>query len=159
VLAKLARQALYQQLFQYTPKLSTLLREKTDTIFTQFLQYADEQALSLCWSLPVQLLDWLKRQGQWRSCIDLDIGKELLLSAVIQWSLRGLDHITVQGVLVASAHFPNMAMGLRKSRDISMPTKATWSYLPSHLFPLADSYAVSYEQSGWGYIEWLPLPT
>lgn len=157
MLTSLAIQSWHHRFFANTPTLLTLARSDRKDILAPFLVWANENNLPMDWTTHVHLLNWLMQQEEWQPLITSDIVKELMSAAVTRWSLSGLDHPAVQGILLASHCMPDKAVGLWKSDEPHKSSRIVVVKLPPNLRPTHDAYALSWLQNSWDGVEWVGL--
>lgn len=152
----LSKQSIRYRIFHYAPKLFNLCQSIGDFV-DDFLHHLGEENLSLNWNLHIHLINWLDHQLQFRQHIDTEIVKECLIAAATCWSLTGLDHITVKGILLTIKILPEMAVGLWKNQEASAPNKIVVLQLAQQVQPKQDSYAISYQHGCWDGVAWQVL--
>ncbi|RDI45158.1 hypothetical protein AQULUS_04940 [Aquicella lusitana] len=155
IMAGLAKQSMRHKLFHSTPQLDALLQTAQSSIPDAFLAYAANQRLTMNWTTHIHLLNWLCREPVWQPRMTSGMIRELLMAAVIRWSLTGLDHVTVKGIMVVSRHLPSEAVGLWKSMEADKGSKVVFLRLPEACNE--DKYALSYTDNCWKDVIWQPL--
>lgn len=145
----------HRRIFQFAPKLLALSQCDGVDILDPFLQWAEQQKISMNWTAHLHLLNWLMQQEKLRTQINAGIVKELLTAAVIRWSLNGLDHIAAKGIMVTSKHMPGVAAGLWKNKEANKTSKVIIIKLPDNSRLVQDSYAISYQEESWEGVQWV----
>ena|SRR3990167_4589128 len=144
------------KIFHYVPQFFSSVMD-TQKLLELFLCWANENKLSMNWTLHMHLLDFVMQQAEWKSQMNEGLIKELLMAAVTRWSLTGLDHVQAKGIMVASAFLPGLTVGLWKSQEADQPGKIVMIKLTDKLSYLNAHYAISYQQNDWQQVEWQAL--
>lgn len=144
------------KLFHLAPKLLKLAEGESDDICMPFIEWAGKNKLVMDWTMHVHLLNWLCDQPSWKAKISLEIKKELLMAAVIRWSLSGLEHIEAKGILLASHHLEK-GVALWKSIEIHLPNKLRIMRLQQEFFRWKNGYAIAYEHFNWRDAKWFEI--
>jgi hypothetical protein len=79
------------------------LGPKTNQTFDEFLEYAQDQQLSMRWSMHVWLDEFLSMHPEWGPKLDSSIPRELLLEACNRWT--GGNQSPAQGLLLTTKRF------------------------------------------------------
>lgn len=158
--AEIEFKSLWHTLFDFAPgSLKLFSHSNCEESVKSFLAWAYQNKLSMNWTLHVHLLDWLCTQEKWKSRVDDNIKKELLSAAAIRWSSSGMDHFHAQGILLASKHFPERAVGLWKNAIAGSAGKIVVLKISNLGLSVADRYAISTEQGNWSGVQWELLPS
>jgi hypothetical protein len=157
-LASLSIKSIWHAIFDYAPNVLSLSQYKDGKdIFELFLEWAHQKKLKMDWTLHIYLLDWLCSHPQWEKNINEKIKKELLLASVTRWSMNGMDHILVKGMMLVSQRLSGIAAGIWKSTQADQSGKIIFFKIPKHVFPQLDSYAIT-QNEVWGEsIKWFSI--
>lgn len=155
VLNPIIIRSLRHRIFSLTPKFRLLVQSEGDELLDDFFNWVQSRQFQINWMLHVALLNWLKQQEKWQSLIDETIIKELLIAAATRWSLSGLEHVKARGILLASAHLPNAAIGLWKNKT---PDEISKIQLLKLSKSLTDGFGVSYVDGEWDNVKWVAMP-
>lgn len=146
---QLAEQNLMARLLQPIP----LTAEQLSVVMIQnFLTDTITRTSMFDWTLHVRLLTWLKEQTT--MCITEAMIKELLSASVVQWAMRGLEHITARGMIVTSC-YSNQAAALWKSQDVAATHKLIFMQLPARRS--ANAFALINSVDNQGQLNWVSL--
>jgi hypothetical protein len=151
--AILSIKRLWHQLFDFAPaclKLSAY--DDAKDIFEPFLKWAEENSLSMDWSLHLHFLQWLCEQEKWCARINDKIKKELLMAAAKRWLQSGMDHINVKGLILTSKYLSDIGIAIWKSKQADEMARVVVLSLRANLYPDKNAYAVT-------DIPWLDWPS
>lgn len=151
-LEKVELQNIRHQLLSYAPRLDFILQSSANETINHFLKWAHDQSVSMDWLLHIRLLNWLKQQAIFH--IDAQLIKDMLGAAALRWSINGLDHLPVKGILLTSHLLPNEGIGLWKNQAAHESHHIVSLKLAKHF---SDGYAISYQYGSWGNIKWQPI--
>jgi len=160
-LASLSIRRLWHTIYDHCPKLLELCPPDGKKLLDEFLQYADDNSLSMNWTMHLHLLSWLNQHKIWREKIDNSIKEELMIASALRWGRGNSDDVNEIKKHSMAIYVPCLegkAVGIKRS-DIPLNNssvfilKSMGDNLPKHI-----SYCLPELINQWNLDNWNSIP-
>jgi hypothetical protein len=160
-LATCALRNLWHIIFDSCPSVLELCPPDGKKLMEPFLEYAQDKAISLSWTLHVHLLDWLISEPQWNTRIAAVNKKELLAASALHWAtsnMADVENIKTKGIVIYSPHYPGHVIGAHKSLTATGKPKLALLKIGGKTPPNDAVYALIHNVDSWEHGDWNSLP-